>query len=186
MKNFVLLSCIIIAFITTGNVYAQDAQIVSISNLNTAVHTAIEENRLFVHRVSLNSTTGQDKIWPGFGKYKDNLTFYFDMENGRAILKKVIVTSDIIDRKAYADYMYDASGNLAMCFEVEDFLRPTADRSRYYFFNNKMLQLTVNEDTKDAASFTTDDVTTGVNTLEKGRAYKQLFDALVGVHLLAK
>ncbi|MBK9458935.1 MAG: hypothetical protein KA783_00015 [Chitinophagales bacterium] len=153
-----------------------DQQLQMITTQNNTVNTAIGEGKYYLHRLTINANS--EKVWGNISKYQENVNFYFDMRNGLAILRKVIVSADITNRQSYNDYLFDESGNLWLAYANNDITIPDKG-ARYYFFNKQLINTYYNEKSVEPKDFSTEDQQRGVEMLEKANAYKKSFDALV-------
>lgn len=176
LSIFLLISC----FFATLSVSAQetvDQQLQMITNQNGTVNGEIGEGKYYLHRLTLNA--GYDKIWGNVSKYQENINFYFDINNGQAVLRKVIVSADIANRQAYSDYLYDPiSGALWLGYTTFDVTKPEQSL-RYHFFNKQLISAYFDGKKEDATVITTEDAQKGSDILEKANAYKKAFDTLI-------
>ena len=180
IKKMLSFSFVFMLFCTT--LVAQDAQMTSITNYNNNVNEMIADDKLHCHRLTLNSNTGTNKIWGNVSKYEENVNCYFEIRDGLVILKKIVVSSNIASRSAYADYLYDESGNPAFCLDFHDVTSGTPP-SRYFYLDKQLIALTQNDMTVTKESFSTDNLNDGIEMMRKSLKYKDVFDALVRVQM---
>ena len=95
--------CIVCMVFFTVQANAQesnDATVKSIEDYNNGVNQLISQGELFYNRLNINT---MNKVWGGMGNYSETLNFYFSLKNGEAVLKKIIVTRNILGKQIYAD-----------------------------------------------------------------------------------
>lgn len=162
----------------SAGVFAQ--QVESIARYNSKVNEDITNSKLFVHRVTLNSDS---KIWGGLSKYQENADYYFEMRDGIAILKKIIITSSIANRTSYTDMLFDEQGNLAFGMYQRDIMATNEKPSRYYYFNKRLILVSRGDESFEEKDFTTEDVQGGIDMSQKADNFRKVFDAMARVQL---
>lgn len=190
-KTFLLL--LIMLCTTSYAVYAQDdggpdaktqTMIKSIRDeFNVKVNADISDGTLYQHRVTLNSSGGQAKVWGQLSKYEDNITCYFDIINDEIVLRKVIVFTNIASRRSYADYLFDSKGDPVMCMYHHDTNSPTVKPSRYFYAGKKALSVEEGDLVVYANEFSTENLSTSTKMLQKAIYYANLFDAMIKVQV---
>jgi hypothetical protein len=188
-KKIIFTVCLISSLFVAHSALAQDVdkQLQSIGAYNSNVNENLSTGKLYVHRLTLNSpnSDAHSKIWGGLSKYQENANFYFELRDGLPILKKVIIVSEITNRQAYTDFLYDEQGVAMLCMYQHDIAKTTESASRYYYNNKRLIQVSRGtlEDTKylKEAEFVTQDVQSGIEMLARAESFKKIFDAIVRV-----
>jgi hypothetical protein len=172
--------------------FAQDdAMLSSIFKYNDVVNGDIAADKLYSHRITLNSESAKVRFWGRMNKYSENVTCYFELKEGVISLKKIIILADITDRQSYTDLLYDANGNPSLVFYTNNLKNPGASNDRYvysgkkliYFSTTKNTDLGAVTDSYDETNFETKQINDALTMLEKAENYKKAFDALVKVQL---
>ncbi len=172
--------------------FAQDdAMLSSIFKYNDVVNGDIAADKLYSHRITLNSESAKVRFWGRMNKYSENVTCYFELKEGVISLKKVIILADITDRQSYTDLLYDANGNPSLVFYTNNLKNPGASNDRYvysgkkliYFSTTKNTDLGAVTDSYDETNFETKQINDALTMLEKAENYKKAFDALLKVQL---
>ncbi|MCC7222339.1 MAG: hypothetical protein IT273_01335 [Chitinophagales bacterium] len=194
-KKILFICCLLAGMLSGMNVFAQDTpekqreavdnQMTGIRNFNGTVNEAISANKLYTHRLTLNSADAGAKIWGGLSKYQENINFYFDLREGLPVLKKVIVLSEIASRQAYTDFLYDEQGNTSLCMYQYNVANATDAASRYYYYNKRLIHVAKGtiENTQYLyeTDFGTQDVQSGIEMIARAESFKKIFDSLVRV-----
>lgn len=173
-----LMTC---AFFAT-NTFGQ-AEAASINNYNSRVNDDIAAGRLYVHRITLNSSDAAGKVWGSFSKYQETANCYFEMQENGPVLKKVIVFSEIAGRQSYSDYLYDAQGNPTLCMFHRNVTSTTELPHRCHYMGRKLLFIAHGDVSRSEADLTTEDQQEGLDLLEKASNYKKVFEALAKVQM---
>jgi len=172
--------------------FAQDdAMLSSIFKYNDVVNGDIAADKLYSHRITLNSESAKVRFWGRMNKYSENVTCYFELKEGVISLKKVIILADITDRQSYTDLLYDANGNPSLVFYTNNLKNPGASNDRYvysgkkliYFSTTKNTDLGAVTDSYDETNFETKQINDALTMLEKAENYKKAFDVLLKVQL---
>ena len=172
--------------------FAQDdAMLSSIFKYNDVVNGDIAADKLYSHRITLNSESAKVRFWGRMNKYSENVTCYFELKEGVISLKKIIILADITDRQSYTDLLYDANGNPSLVFYTNNLKNPGASNDRYvysgkkliYFSTTKNTDLGAVTDSYDETNFETKQINDALTMLEKAENYKKAFDALVKVQM---
>ncbi len=172
--------------------FAQDdAMLSSIFKYNDVVNGDIAADKLYSHRITLNSESAKVRFWGRMNKYSENVTCYFELKEGVISLKKIIILADITDRQSYTDLLYDANGNPSLVFYTNNLKNPGASNDRYvysgkkliYFSTTKNTDLGAVTDSYDETNFETKQINDALTMLEKAENYKKAFEALVKVQL---
>lgn len=186
-KRLLVMITLLVASVVVAIAQPSNDQVTSITTRNNKVSDEISKGtggKYFVHRLTLNSNS---KVWAGIGNYTEMINCYFELEGGRAILNKIIVTTNIAGRTAYADYLYDGSGNPAMCFFHYDITKPSGKKLTTYYMNKTPIGVTTDEwGTILASEFGNPQAEISTEMLVKAINYKTMFDALASVQYNGK
>ncbi len=180
-----------VAFMSVPAFAQDDAMLSSIFKYNDVVNGDIAADKLYSHRIRLNSESAKVRFWGRMNKYSENVTCYFELKEGVISLKKIIILADITDRQSYTDLLYDANGNPSLVFYTNNLKNPGASNDRYvysgkkliYFSTTKNTDLGAVTDSYDETNFETKQINDALTMLEKAENYKKAFEALVKVQL---
>ncbi|OWY22194.1 hypothetical protein C7N43_22370 [Sphingobacteriales bacterium UPWRP_1] len=185
--------CLLAVFAYSANAVAQsnDAMIASIAKYNDNVNADIAAEKLFSHRVTLNTESSKTRLWGKISKYQENLTCYFEVRDGLTILKKIIILSDIADRQSYTDMLFDESGNPALVFYTNNLKNASSANDRYMYSNRKLIYFSTTKNTElgavtdsyDESNFETKQINDGLEMMTKAENYKKMFDAIAKVQM---
>lgn len=146
--------------------------------LNESVNKQIAASELRQHRLVVN-TDGQN--FGSYRNYTENISFYFDMNNNVPTLKKIIVLTDVMNRKEYADYLFH-NGELGVYDYNYDLNNAESSKIRAVFGDRKLKQLIAKDQQVNEDRFTEEHVRVGIDVLTKAIRYKAIFDAIVNIH----
>lgn len=164
---------------------AADNQMGAIRKHNEIVNEGIAGNKLYTHRLTLNSADAGAKTWGSLSRYQENVNFYFELRDGFPVLKKVIILSEVASRQAYTDFLYDEQGNANLCMYQYDVTNSTEAASRYYYYNKRLIHVAKGpiEGTHYLyeTDFGTQDVQSGIEMIARADSFKKIFEGLVRV-----
>ncbi|HRK27033.1 MAG TPA: hypothetical protein PK239_07050 [Chitinophagales bacterium] len=191
MTKSVFTFVLFLFFATALSAQDSDAMVSSITTFNNTVNADIASEKLFSHRITLNTESSKVKFWGKMNKYTENATCYFELKDGGIVLRKVIILADITDRQSYTDILFDAEGNPSMFFYTNNTKNPNAQNERYYYGARKLIFFSASRntidgavsDTYDETNFETKHINDGLSNYAKAENYKKLFDALVKVQM---
>ncbi len=170
--------------LATAGVFAQtQTQVQSIDKYNGMIDKGISDNDLQSHTLRLNAG-GQP--WAGILSYTENLYFYFETSGGIVALKKISVSTKVANRMAWIDFLFDDTGNLVKHFSITDATKASSPSGQYYFLNSKLITIIDGTGTRNTSNFNTEDIQKAVDILNKAKAYKKVFDSIVGIQLSPK
>ncbi len=178
---------VFILFLTAINTsFAQGFDYASVDKFSDDLNLAISENRLLTNNLQINRT----KSPIAGGIYSEDIYFYYAIDNGRVVLKKIILTVNYVTRVIYTDFLFDDAGNLIKCSYNQDATRDMYDlsvkRIRTYYLTRQLKYVNSNGDTFNEATFTTEHVQAGIDGMARGEKYKALFDAIYKVQEIPK
>lgn len=150
----------------------------TVIKINEKVNTEITNSSYFNHQITLNSLS---KAWMGVAKYNENLTYYFELNNGIAKLRKIIISSNIADRTGYTDILFDENGNLALYYINPNLLDPNSKKERFYYLDKKPVGIAKDSDSYNALTFTNEQVQETIDIRLKVEKYQKIFDNLIAV-----
>lgn len=185
---------VLFLFLLIGSITAlaqDDAMLSSVFKYNDNVNTEIAADRLYSHRLTINSESSKVKFWGKFSKYSENVTCYFELKEGIVSLKKIIVLSDIADRQSYTDLLYDSNGNPSLVFYTNNLKNPGAANERYVFSGKKLIYYSTTKNTDlgavtdsyDETNFETKQINDSLEMLIKAENFKKLFEAIIQVQI---
>ena len=155
-------------------------QVESIARYNNKVNDDITSDKLFTHRLTLNSDS---KIWGSLSKYQENADYYFEMRDGIAILKKIIVTTAVASRMSYTDLLFDEQGNLSFAMYQRDMTSTSEKPNRYYYFNKRLILISKGDTSYEEKDFTTEDVQGGIDVSQKADNFRKIFEAAARIQM---
>lgn len=168
-----------------------DAMIASISKYNDNVNADIAAEKLYSHRITLNTESTKTRFWGKLSKYQENITCYFELRDGLSILKKVIILSDIADRQSYTDMLFDEAGNPTLVFYTNNLKNASGSNDRFMFANRKLIYYSTTKNTPlgaetdsyDESNFETKHINDGLEMMTKAENYKKMFDAMARIQI---
>ena len=101
---------VFILFLTAINTsFAQGFDYASVDKFSDDLNLAISENRLLTNNLQINRT----KSPIAGGIYSEDIYFYYAIDNGRVVLKKIISSINYASRVIYTDFLFDDTFNEA-------------------------------------------------------------------------
>lgn len=147
-----------------------DPRLVELHNENTIVNDRIGQQVFFHHRMDLNYS---QKVLAPIGAFRRTADFFFSIDNGKPLLRKIIITTNREGNVDYHDYLFDKSESLDIAY-----LNDNGSVIAYYFDNGKLISFFNGDDILDESAIKPDSFQAGVAVLNQIEQYKVLFNAM--------